>query len=203
MTLEIGTHAIESERLVLRRITADDLEFFARIHADPEVARYIAHGRPRTSAETRTWLDAILTAYSSLSLGQLAVRRKVDGVLLGRCGITELSMEAASATGLPRCWWLREQVPAEVPVTRKHELGYTFDRDQWGHGYATEAVRAVLRYVRALPPAAPLISVIHPQNLRSERLAAACGARREGSVEFFNQIFDVFGWPAVAPTPSA
>jgi hypothetical protein len=35
MTLERGTDRIESERLILRRITEDDLEFFARLHADP------------------------------------------------------------------------------------------------------------------------------------------------------------------------
>ena len=39
MTLAHGTDRLESARLVLRRIAPDDLPFFTRIHALPEVAR--------------------------------------------------------------------------------------------------------------------------------------------------------------------
>ena len=41
MTLAHGTDRLESARLVLRRITPDDLPLFARIHALPEVTQYL------------------------------------------------------------------------------------------------------------------------------------------------------------------
>ena len=47
MTLPHGTDRLESARLVLRRIEPDDLPFFARIHALPEVAQYLGPGYPR------------------------------------------------------------------------------------------------------------------------------------------------------------
>ena len=55
MALSHGTERIESERLILRRIDQNDFEFFVHLHADPEVARYLSHGKPRSSQESRTW----------------------------------------------------------------------------------------------------------------------------------------------------
>ena len=53
MTLAHGTDRLESARLVLRRIAPDDLPFFTRIHALPEVAQYLwEQGRPRCARKT-------------------------------------------------------------------------------------------------------------------------------------------------------
>ena len=53
MTLAHGTDRLESARLVLRRVTPDDLPFFTRIHALPEVAENLyPEGRPRSPEET-------------------------------------------------------------------------------------------------------------------------------------------------------
>jgi hypothetical protein len=49
MTLAHGTDLLESARLVLRRVAPDDLPFFTRIHALPEVAPHLyPGGRPRS-----------------------------------------------------------------------------------------------------------------------------------------------------------
>src|SRR5690349_14979510 len=99
MTLAHGTDRIESPRLVLRRIAPDDLPFFTRIHAIPDVVRYTGHGRPRSVEETEAWLRSTLKGYEELELGQLAVVRKADGVLLGRCGLSDLVVDAHPAAG--------------------------------------------------------------------------------------------------------
>jgi RimJ/RimL family protein N-acetyltransferase len=48
MTLAHNTERMESERLIFRRIEQADFEFFARIHADPIVARYLGNGKARS-----------------------------------------------------------------------------------------------------------------------------------------------------------
>jgi ribosomal-protein-alanine N-acetyltransferase len=117
MTLARSTDRIESTRLVLRRIAADDLPFFTRIHATADVVRYPGHGRPRSAEETQAWLQSTLSSYHGLELGQLAVVRKADGVLLGRCGMSDLVIEAQPAPGtLPRAWFGRAQAPASLPL---------------------------------------------------------------------------------------
>jgi RimJ/RimL family protein N-acetyltransferase len=52
------------------------------------------------------------------------------------------------------------------------ELGWTLRPAHWGHGYATEAARAVLAWA----PFDRIISLIAPDNLRSQRVAERLGA---------------------------
>src|SRR2546422_9433803 len=95
MTLPHGTDRLESARLVLRRMTPDDLPFYTRTHALPEVARYLwREGRPRSPEQTKAWLEATLASYEQLALGYLAVVRKADGALIGRCGLMEIDRKS-------------------------------------------------------------------------------------------------------------
>ena len=153
MTLAHGTDRLESARLMLRRVVPDDLPFFTRIHALSEVAEHLyPEGRPRTPEETATWLQYTLASYKQLALGYLAVARKKDGALIGRCGLMDLVVEsAASEHGIRRGWFGREGAPAGVALTFECELGYTFDPAVWGQGYATEAARCVRDYARGRP----------------------------------------------------
>src|SRR5213078_2676790 len=166
MTLAHGTDRLESARLVLRRIAPDDLPFFTRIHALPEVAQHLyPGGRPRSPEETAAWLQATLASYEELALGYLAVLRKDDGALIGRCGLMDLVVEsAAPERGIRRGWFGREQAPAGVALTFECELGYTFDPAVWGQGFATEAARCVRDYARDVLRLSYAISAILPQN---------------------------------------
>src|ERR1700735_465466 len=129
MTLAHGTDRRESARLILRRIAPDDLPFFTRIHALPEVARYLyPGGRPRSPEQSAAWLATTLKSYEQLALGYLAVLRKEDGALIGRCGLMELVVESeAPEHRIRRGWFGREGAPAGVALTFERELGYTFD----------------------------------------------------------------------------
>ena len=80
MTLAHGTDRLESARLVLRRIAPDDLPFFTRIHALPEVAQHLyPGGRLRSPEETAAWLRYTLASDEQLALGYRAVLRKEEG----------------------------------------------------------------------------------------------------------------------------
>jgi ribosomal-protein-alanine N-acetyltransferase len=196
MTLARTTARLESARLVLRRIAPADLPFFTRIHAIADVVRYTGHGRPRSAEETKDWLQATLTSYEQLELGQLAVERKSDGVLLGRCGMSDMVIEANAAAGtIPRAWFGRAQAPAGLAVIQERELGYTFDTAQWGHGYATEAAQCVFAYARDTLRLERVISVIHGDNVRSLKVAERSGLLREGEIDVLGRILVVHAWP--------
>ena len=168
MTLAHGTDRLESARLVLRRLTPDDLPFFTRIHALPEVAQHLyPGGRPRSPEETAAWLQYTLASYEQLALGYLAVRRKEDGVLIGRCGLMDLVVESAAPEhGIRRGWFGREEAPAGVALTFETELGYT-------------------------------ISAILPPNTRSRRVAERSGARATGQMAVVGLTWDRYVWPLV------
>jgi RimJ/RimL family protein N-acetyltransferase len=196
VTLPHGTDQLESARLVLRRIAPDDLPFFTRIHALPEVAQYLGSGRPRSPEETATWLQATLQSYEQLALGYLAVLRKEDGALIGRCGLMDLVVESAAPEhGIRRGWFRLAGAPADVELTFECELGYTFDLAVWGQGFATEAVRCVRDYARDVLRLPYAISAIHPQNARSRRVAERCGARAADQMDVDGLTLDRWVWP--------
>jgi len=197
MTLAHGTHRLESARLVLRRMVPDDLPFFTRIHALPEVARYLyPGGRPRSPEETAAFLRYTLASYERLALGYLAVLRKEDGVLIGRCGIMDLVVEAVTPEqSIRRGWFGREEAPAGVALTYECELGYTFDPAVWGQGFATEAAQCVRDYAREVLRWPYVISAILPQNARSRRVAERSGARADGQMHVVGATWDRYLWP--------
>jgi RimJ/RimL family protein N-acetyltransferase len=197
MTLAHATDRLESARLVLRRIVPDDLPFFTRIHALPEVARYLyPGGRPRSPEESAAWLQATLASYEQLALGHLAVLRKEDGALIGRCGLTDLVVEsAASGHGIRRGWFGRAQAPAGVALTFECELGYTFDPAVWGQGFATEAVRCVREHARDVARLSNAVSAILPRNVRSRRVVERLGVRAAGQMEVLGLTWDRYVWP--------
>jgi RimJ/RimL family protein N-acetyltransferase len=201
MTLALGTDRLESARLVLRRVTPNELPFFTRIHALPDVARYLyPEGRPRAPEETARWLQYTLASYEKLALGYLAVMRKDDGALIGRCGLMDLVVEAAAAPEprIRRGWFGREGAPAGVALTFECELGYTFDPAVWGHGFATEAARCVRDYARDVLRLSYAVSAIHPQNARSRRVAERAGARGAGQMDVIGLTWDRWVWPLAA-----
>lgn len=196
MTLSRGTERIESERLILRRIDRDDFEFFGQLNADPEVAQYLPHGKPRSPQESSAWLQSVLESYESFGLGQLAVLRKSDGALIGRCGLSDLAVEAkATVTEVPRGWYPRAAAPAAADIVFEQELGYTFHRGSWGQGYASEATRCVFEYARDVLRLPRVVSLIHPQNVRSLRLVQRFGVHREDTVEVLSRRYERFAWP--------
>ena len=153
MTLAHGTDRLESARLVLRRVAPDDLPFFTRIHALPEVAQHLyPGGRPRSPEETAAWLTYTLKSYEQLALGYLAVLRKEDGALIGRCGLMDLVVESAGPEhGIRRGWFGRDACAVRRRAELECGLGYTFDPAAWGQGFATEAgvLRSRLRARRS------------------------------------------------------
>lgn len=203
MTLAHGTDRLESARLVLRRIAPADLPLFTRIHALPEVAQHLyPGGRPRSPEETAAWLQYTLTSYEQLALGYLAVLRKEDGALIGRCGLMDLVVEsAAPGRAIRRGWFGREEAPTGDALTFECELGYTFDPAVWGQGFATEAACCVRDYARDVLRLSYVISAILPQNARSRRVAERSGARAEGQMDVVGLTWDRYVWPLATGGP--
>jgi ribosomal-protein-alanine N-acetyltransferase len=197
MTLAQGTDQLETARLLLRRIAPDDLTFFTRIHALPQVARGLwPGGLPRSPEQTEAYVRSTLESYERLALGYLAVLRKGDGALIGRCGLTELAVESvAPGHGIRKGWFGDAQAPAGVALTFECELGYTFDPTTWGQGYATEAARCVRDYARDVLHLSYVVSAILPSNARSRRVANRFGLRADGQMEAAGMTFDRYVWP--------
>jgi RimJ/RimL family protein N-acetyltransferase len=115
---------VETERLVLRQFTNDDVDNLVELDSDPEVMRFINGGRPTPRDEIETdALPAFLGYHERYGgYGFWAAVERSTGRFVGW-------FHFRPADGAP---------PGEV------ELGYRLRRSAWGKGYATEGSRALI-----------------------------------------------------------
>lgn len=78
---------LETERLVLRMFREDDFEPYARIFADPEVARHLGNGQPLERWEAWRSMVFHIGHWSVRGYGLWAVEEKASGLLVGRVGL--------------------------------------------------------------------------------------------------------------------
>lgn len=160
---------LETKRLILRMFREDDFERYASICADPEVTRYLGEGRALTRAEAWRQMAMALGHWQLRGYGIWAVEERASGELAGRIGFFN-----------PEGW------PG-------FELGWVLGREHWGKGYASEGARRALDYVFAETDRQHVISLIHPDNLGSIRVAERIGERLEGRTELLGHEVLVYG----------
>jgi len=164
---------LETERLVLRPLTLDDLDDIAGFVGDPETMRFIGAGGPRTREQARKSLEWMIETFQRQGLGQFGVERKEDGVLVGRTGLNVWD---------PTDWSITRLDEADGPT--EIEIAYLFGRDYWGHGYATEAAKSVRDWALGELGLDRLIALIYPENVRSIAVARKLGMEPEGEADF-------------------
>ena len=187
-------NVIETPRLLLRPFTWDDFDFLYALNADPDVARLIGSGKPRSEAESREWMEKTLGWYENDNSGHMAVVLKETAELIGRCGLSgfEVEVRAPETTHPLRCYWGTGSAPDGIQTDRMLELGYTFAKTRWGHGYATEAACAVRDDAFTARGEDRLMSLIVPANTASKRVAKKAGLHMTDKVEVFENISDRF-----------
>ncbi|MDY7094619.1 MAG: GNAT family N-acetyltransferase [Acidobacteriota bacterium] len=158
MPLELTT-----DRLRLRQLQEDDLDAFAALNADPEVMRYIGAGRPRPRDEAWSAMARLLGHWQLRGYGMYAVEERSTGHLVGRLGLHR-----------PEGW----------PGL---EIGWLIARKSWGRGYAPEGAHAVLAQAFQRLDEPRIISLIHPANHASIRVAEKLGERLVGTEEVVGQ----------------
>jgi len=116
---------LETERLALRRFTADDADLLIELDSDPAVMRYLTGGEPTAPEVVRERdLPNILAGYEKWggNFGLFAAHEKDSGAFIG--------------------WFILRPEPGG-PLDEV-ELGYRLRQAAWGNGYATEGSRALL-----------------------------------------------------------
>ncbi len=154
---------LTTPRLRLRQWRDSDEVAMAEINLDPEVARYL--NRPVSPASARAFLVEAQAHWDRHRCGIYAVEPRVgsrERRLLGFVGLA---------------------FPGYLPtLAHRLELGWRLRRDAWDQGYATEAAAAVRDHAVAVLGASDLVSIIHPENERSRRVAAKLGMAVESEI---------------------
>jgi ribosomal-protein-alanine N-acetyltransferase len=180
---------LRTDRLLLRRLTFDDLDPLAAIYADPDVRRFFPEGtlsREETREEI-AWM--IEVDYARYGYGLWATILEASGALIGRCGLLPWKVvpSARAALGIDG--------PDEDPTPEDRvevEVAYLLAKEHWGRGLATEAARAIVAYGFERLPVSRLICLIDEDNVGSLRVAAHIGMTQAGDVEMDGEVFPLF-----------
>jgi RimJ/RimL family protein N-acetyltransferase len=150
---------LETVRLDLRPFAADEADAWHSIWGDPDVIWWGANDSFERSREQIKRLVAAEATWPD-GVGWLAVRKRGDDEVIGDV----LVQPAKFVEGI--------------------EIGWHFRKEAWGHGYATEASRAVLERCLAEGVTDKVYAIVALENARSLRVADKLGMKAECDMEY-------------------
>ncbi len=151
---------IETDRLILRRFTPDDLDDLAAIFEKPEVMKYLGYtGEPMSRDETETALLSMIKHWERHQFGRWAVILKETAELIGCSGLRSYENIA--------------------------ELVYLIDAPHWGKGLATEIASACLAFGFKKRHFENIIAFARPDNKASRNIMEKIGMRFSNEVTVF------------------
>ena len=141
---------IKTERLLLRPLTISDAESVYEWVSDERVTRYMVYTTYKSIDQVIEWLKFIENEAKSNHFG---FERLSDGKLIGS---------------------------GDIGPDRKNGywgFGYNLRFDCWGNGYATEAVKAMIKFAHDNFGASQFFSSHAEPNIASGRVMEKCGLK--------------------------
>jgi ribosomal-protein-alanine N-acetyltransferase len=151
---------LQTSRLTLRSFAIEDVDAMAQLFANPDFMRF-SLGVFTERKQTVAFIGKVMSWDSSGIPSQFALVRRGDDALIGYCG-----------------FFHHAEVPGEV------EIGYRLHPDYWNRGLITEAARAVRDHAFVNLKLPRVISLIHPENAPSRRVAEKNAMKVEKEIMF-------------------
>jgi len=147
---------IETERLILRDFVANDFEDIHVYASEPAVVKYMLWG-PNSKEDTQNYMNMLTDMQKQKPrIGyELAVVTKENNQLIGGCGI-------------------------HIVSPSQGELGYCFNHNYWGSGFASEAAAALVKYGFRELGLNRIYATCRPGNVGSAKVMRKIGMTYEG-----------------------
>ena len=147
---------LETDRLILRRLSVEDAEFIFHLLNDPSFRRYIGDKGVRTIAGARDYiLQGPIRSYDRFGFGLYLAELKEDGTPIGICG------------------FLKREALTDV------DIGFAFLPEFWKKGYAFESDSAVMNYGKDVLGLKPIVAITDSDNKSSINVLGKLGLRFE------------------------
>lgn len=162
----IETAAITTERLVLRLPEPRDREVLTGMFTDQEVMADLFPGLDQAAAA------AVLVKHDGFrheGLGFHVVERREDGAVVGFCGL--------------------KRGEGRSPIAGEVEAGWIVGKQWWRHGYAGEAMAAILADAWGRIDADRIYAITAALNLKSQGLMARLGMQRLADGDYDSEVF--------------
>ena len=142
---------IESERLIFREFTLDDLPLLIEQRSDPEVNKFLGGTKLQNPEALAKRIRFYMSCYESHGFGMCAMLWRPTGEMIGSAGLQPLD------------------------GTDEIEVGYSMIREFWGKGIGTEAARAWLDHGFSRVDLDRIVAVAHTENWASRRIMEKLG----------------------------
>ena len=156
---------LSTDRLCLRTPTLEDAEAMHELFADPVVMHGLNREPVSELDETRAMIEGGADGWRTDGLGPFILETATDRRMVGQAGL--MIFDTRSWT--PSTW-------TSAGSHAQPELGWALIRAHWGFGYATEAAAAIRDWAYESRSIDLLVSLISPNNVRSQRVAERLGA---------------------------
>lgn len=153
---------IETERLILRTWSDEDIEGYYQINQDPKVIEFLLGSL--TMQEVKDFIISMNQQFEQLGYTLFATEEKSSGKLIGFIGLN------------PPKW--------EAHFTPCVEIGWRLGSQFWNRGYATEGASAVLEFGFTQCNLTEVVSFTVPLNIRSIRVMEKIGMHRDIDDDF-------------------
>ena len=161
----------ETERLKFSLVSIDDFNLWIDFFKQKDVARFLAMEKIPTPLERcEHWFDRVKHRYKNDLGGMNALVDKVNNEMVGQCGL--LIQEVDGLTEL--------------------EIGYSILPPYWNKGFATEAAKKCRDYAFENNFADSIISIIHVENINSEKVAINNGMVKTKTTQFKEMPVNIF-----------
>lgn len=156
----IGTQRLETDRLILRRFTEDDITpSYRNWCCDPEVTKFLTWPTHSSEKVTEKVLKSWMESYSDPVFYQWAIEFKELGEVIGTISVVNISADTCSM-----------------------EVGYCIGKKWWHKGITSEAFAAVIDYLFAEIGLERISARYDPNNPHSGDVMKKCGLRYEGTL---------------------
>ncbi len=146
---------VESERLVFREFTLEDLPELIQQRSDPEVNKFLGGTKLQNPEALAKRIRFYMSCYESHGFGMCAMIWKPTGEMIGSAGLQPLD------------------------GTDEIEVGYSMTKEFWGKGIGTEAARAWLDHGFRSHDLERIVAVAHTANAASRKIMEKLGMRYE------------------------
>lgn len=162
---------LQTNRLMFRRYTMDDLAFVEELVTNEHVMQYIGSGVVKDCAYAIQLIERMLEQYDNFDdYGLHALVHKETGQRIGHAGLIAQIIDDAF----------------EI------ELGYWIHPDFWQQGYATEASRALKQYAEQELELERYVSAIQVGNVASRKVALQNGMKLEKQIEMEGKHVEIY-----------
>lgn len=160
---------IETERLLFRKFTDDDLPLLIEQRSDPEVNKYLGGPRRQNAEALETRMKFYMDCYEKFGVGMCPMIWKATGEIIGGAGLQPLE------------------------DTGEIEVGYSIIKKYWGLGIGTEAARGWMEYGFDTMGLERIVAVAMVENTASRHIMEKLGMKFEKNEVHYDEECAFYG----------